>query len=350
MENLLATSNESRSLKKWNELSLRFGGRITPDDVVNFETDFHCLRCDLPHLTEGECLRHLLSKLPTQLANYVHEEEARLHLSQPQVLVKMPQDYLDQNAFAKVMEGFLGVKLHKVHKTPDKRGEYIFTLSDRNDVRKALARDGVAVRGSPDPLEIKEHRRELTIPEIFEFLHYKLQNRERIDNFHRNNGGDRGDRYRSPNRDRSVRIANSASGGDRTERDRDANARSQSPPSQRPQTPGTSPSTPNSSRPGTPASSRASTPPTRPRPTGRGAGGASARGNGAPRAQNVPQQQSGSSQGNPSAPQFSLGKGGGGPLSLLLRMCPTAQFEEILLTPGRILKRHKGFCIKVHHK
>jgi hypothetical protein len=113
MENLLATSNESRSTKKWNELSLRYGGRITIDDLVNFETDFECVRYDLPHLTEGECLRHLLTKLPSQLVNYVHEEEARLHLTYPQVVVTIPRDSPDQTAFVKVMEAFLGVKIQK---------------------------------------------------------------------------------------------------------------------------------------------------------------------------------------------------------------------------------------------
>jgi len=217
METLLATANESKSLKKWNELSFRFGGRITPDDLMNFETDFECLRYALPHLTEGECQRHLMSKLAPQLATYVHEEEARLHLSQPQVLVKMPNEYPQEEKFRKAMEAFFELPILKMHKTPDKRGEYIFTLSDRNDVRKALTRDGALIVGEVTPVEVRDHRRELTIPEIFEYLHYKLQTRERNDNFHRNNGTERGQGYRSPNRDsRSVRIADSGQGAEKT--------------------------------------------------------------------------------------------------------------------------------------
>ena len=123
METLLATANESKSLKKWNELSFRFGGRITPDDLMNFETDFECLRYALPHLTEGECQRHLMSKLAPQLATYVHEEEARLHLSQPQILVKMPNEYPQEEKFRKAMQAFFERPILKMHKTPDKRGE-----------------------------------------------------------------------------------------------------------------------------------------------------------------------------------------------------------------------------------
>ena len=188
---LLSTENEAQSLKKWSDLSIRFGGRITPEDLVNFETEFECLRYALPHLTEGECHRHLLAKLPSQLTTYIHEEEARLHLSQPQVLVVLPVDIPNVSALHKSLETLFGLVLLKVVKNAEKKGEYICPLTDRNEVRKALAKDGSVIQGTSETLEVRDHRRELTIPEIFEYLHFKLQNRERIDNFLRSTGTDR---------------------------------------------------------------------------------------------------------------------------------------------------------------
>ena len=119
--------------------------------------------------------------------------------------------------------------------------------------------------GEVTPVEVRDHRRELTIPEIFEYLHYKLQTRERNDNFHRNNGTERGQGYRSPNRDsRSVRIADSGQRAEKTGASKERGGRSLSPPSRNSQTPGSVPASPASTRASTPTNSRPNTPPVQP--------------------------------------------------------------------------------------
>ena len=246
MEHMLSTANESKTYKQWNELSIRFGGRITPQDLLDFEMDFDSLKFALPHLSEGECHRHLMAKLPPALSGWVHEEEARLHLNHPQVWVNVHRD-TNMILLKDALSRHFGVTIAKVCPVQGKIGEYILTLSDRVEARKATSFDGSLIQGIPKRLEVRDHRREFTTPEVFEFLHHKLQHRERVDQFHQSLGVERS---RSPVRDsRRVRVAES--GGVKPS-GQDPGVRSFSPNSVGTRTPNTQASTPTSSRNNTP--------------------------------------------------------------------------------------------------
>ena len=116
-------------------------------------------------------------------------------------MVKVPVDFPDQERFQKALENLFGIPLSKMCKSPEKKGEYYFTVAGRGDLKKALARDGIAVAGSSENMVVREYRKELSITEVFEFLHYKLQTRDRNENLHRNIGSERGERYKASPRD-----------------------------------------------------------------------------------------------------------------------------------------------------
>jgi hypothetical protein len=202
LESVLSPTQDSQIHKRWNELSMRYGGKITLEDVYNFQLEFDQLRHHLSHLTEGECHRHLIAKLPNQLVNYVHDEETRLQLSQPQVLINLPGDF-SEPVVKTNMEVLLKVTASRVIKQGP--GSYLFTLTDSIDVKRALEANGRSLRGTGSELHVKDVRRRLSIQEVFEYLRCRLESRERADQYNRSFGGDRG---RSPNRDnRNVRIA-----------------------------------------------------------------------------------------------------------------------------------------------
>ena len=112
LQGVLSVTQESQIRQRWNELSMRYGGRITLPDLYNFQLEFEQLRYHLSHLTEGECHRHLMAKLPGQLVNYVHDEETRLHVSRPQVLIELPGDHA-ASAVKDTMERLLKISAKK---------------------------------------------------------------------------------------------------------------------------------------------------------------------------------------------------------------------------------------------
>ena len=202
LETLLGPTQESEVMKKWNEISMRFAGRITSIDLSDFELEFDQLRQQLPELTDRECLRHLMTRLPQQLVNYVHDEELRLQNTSPQVQVIFPDDMTELEAKRNI-DGLMRVNSVKVTKREARN--FVVTLSDHADVKKILAVNGKGVRGSTETIKTQEVRRQLDLTGVFEYLRRRLISKDRADQAPRPFYNDRN---RSPNRDnRFVRGA-----------------------------------------------------------------------------------------------------------------------------------------------
>ena len=201
MQGVLSVTQDSQIRKKWNGISVGYGVKITLQDLYNFQMEFEQLRYNMAHLTDGECHRHLMSKFPGQLVKDVHDEETRLHVSQPQVIIELPGNHA-VSVIKENMEQLLKISATKVVK--NKPGEYLFTLSELSDVKRALEADGRPLRGTSQKLSVQQVKRQLSIDAIFEHLSYKLESRERADQHFRNSNYDRS---RSPQR--NVRVTDS---------------------------------------------------------------------------------------------------------------------------------------------
>jgi hypothetical protein len=100
------------------------------------------------------------------------------------------------------MERLLKISATKVVR--EKPRQYLFTLADLSDAKRALEADGKSLTGTPHRLSVRQVRRQLTIEEIFEHLRFRLESRDRADMHFKNSNSDRS---RSPQR--NVRVAES---------------------------------------------------------------------------------------------------------------------------------------------
>ena len=57
------TTRDTLLRKKWQDLAIKHSGKITIQDLHDFELDFRQIRQDLSDLTERECREHLLKKI-----------------------------------------------------------------------------------------------------------------------------------------------------------------------------------------------------------------------------------------------------------------------------------------------
>ena len=87
------TTKEEKWRRKWKEIMLRHSGRMSVQDLHDFETEFNQIREDLGDLSERECREHLLTKLPQHLTAWVGEQETRLRTERPQVLMDIGEEH-----------------------------------------------------------------------------------------------------------------------------------------------------------------------------------------------------------------------------------------------------------------
>lgn len=196
------TSKETQIRKRWNDIGMKHGGRITVNDLHHFEMEFRQLRSELPTLGEEECYRHLLSKLPQHMTGWIVEEETRLNLTQPQVSIVLPRDYAPEGVRLSIsaMIGTPPVTVQKV-----KPANFILTFNQKNAAKAILEFNGKRLQGGTENLVVKELPQRMLTELIFEFLYHRLEGRDRTDQFCRNNTPV--DRFRSPSRDpRFVRV------------------------------------------------------------------------------------------------------------------------------------------------
>ena len=122
-------------------MAIRHSGKITIQDLHDFELDFRQIRQDLPDLTERECREHLLKKLPHHLTAHLIEEEGRLRSEKPQMLFIFPTDHSVKEVFQTVAV-YVGVEPVKVIKF--KSGEFCIQFSDQSAAKEMMERDGVS--------------------------------------------------------------------------------------------------------------------------------------------------------------------------------------------------------------
>ena len=172
----LESARESQLLLRWNNLSIQHDGRILVTNVLDFELEFDQLRYHLSHLSEEECHRHLLEKLPGHMSDWIIEEEMRLRINRPQVLVEVPMD-AEVDQVQETMTVLFG--LHAVRVSKMKPRTFLFSLVDMDEMPKALMANGAKIRGAIQNLKVQEVRRQMNISQIFSFLKYNVDGRAR---------------------------------------------------------------------------------------------------------------------------------------------------------------------------
>ena len=161
---------------------------------MDMELEFETLRHQLPFLSEEECHRHLMEELPSHLAGWVVEEEIRRRITTPQVIVESPVDG-QPGQLKDTLAALFNLEMLKVEKM--KPFTFLLHLSDMEEVQKAFMANGAKVRGSAKPLKVQEVRRQMTAANIFTFLKYKVDGRERLPQ--KSNQGGLGPRVATPN-------------------------------------------------------------------------------------------------------------------------------------------------------
>ena len=121
--------------EKWQDLAIKHSGKITIQDLHDFELDFRQIRQDLPDMTERECREHLLKKLPHHLSAHLIEKEGRLRSEKPQMLFIFPTDHSVKEVFQTVAV-YVGVEPVKVAKV--KPGEFCIQFSDQSAAKKMM--------------------------------------------------------------------------------------------------------------------------------------------------------------------------------------------------------------------
>ena len=89
MDGILSSAQDSQMLKRWNDLAIKHSGKITLTNFYEFQLEFEEVMHHLAYLTDDECHRHLMSKLPYHFLSNVRKEEMRLQISHPQVLINL---------------------------------------------------------------------------------------------------------------------------------------------------------------------------------------------------------------------------------------------------------------------
>ena len=171
MDGILSSAQDSQMLKRWNGLAIKHDGKITLTHLYEFQLEFDEIRHHLAYLTDTECHRHLMSKMPNHLMVYVRDEETRLQVSCPQILITLPGDH-SEGVIKANMESLLKITATKVQKMGP--GSYLFTLTDHFDLKKALESDGRPLARMSAPLRVKEVKRQLSIQGVFDYLRCKL--------------------------------------------------------------------------------------------------------------------------------------------------------------------------------
>ena len=254
----LMTTKETILRRKWKEIVLRHSGRMSVQDLHDFEMEFNQIREDLGDLSERECREHLLTKLPQHLTGWVGEQETRLRNERPQVSMNIGEEHTTAEIRATV-QALFGISPRSIDKKG--AGEYLLHFDDISDMKKVLELDGRSVSNGRFVAKVREVEQFYSVSQIFDFLATKLEARDRMDQYNR--GPQPTDRYRSPTRDpRYVRITTDEPGETRqrdlpksvgpTKKLEGTSSKTQSPASSRP-------SSPVSGRPGTPQ--RPATPP-----------------------------------------------------------------------------------------
>ena len=139
MDGILSSAQDSQMLQRWNDLAIKHSGKITLTNFYEFQLEFEEVMHHLAYLTESECHRHLMAKLPFHFLTNVRDEEMRLQISSPQVLINLPGDR-SEDVVKNNMQSLLKITISKVTKMGP--GSYLFTLTDHLDLKKALESDG----------------------------------------------------------------------------------------------------------------------------------------------------------------------------------------------------------------
>jgi hypothetical protein len=195
---------ETQARDKWNALNFRTAGKVSVTELFRFEVEFRQARQDLPTVSDEECYRHLLSKLPQHMANWVIEEEIRIRTTQPQLLIEMPDGY-SEKALIDCAKKVSGETLTQVQRV--RGNEFLVTFMCWANAKKMLELHGRKIRESPQAFKVQEMQPKFTVDQVFDLVKHKLEGRERGDHFLKTHFGTPRDRWRSPVRDpRYVRI------------------------------------------------------------------------------------------------------------------------------------------------
>ena len=137
MDGILSSAQDSQVMKRWNDLAIEHSGKITLTNFYEFQLEFEEVMHHLAYLTDDECHRPLMSKLPYHFLSNVRKEEMRLQISHPQVLINLPGDF-NEGLVKTNMEALLKIAVTRV--TKKGQGSYLFTLSDHLDLKKSLGK------------------------------------------------------------------------------------------------------------------------------------------------------------------------------------------------------------------
>ena len=197
------SNKETQAREKWNTLTFRSAGKVTCNDFFKFEMEFRQAQQGLGNLTEEECYRHLMSKLPASMSTWVIEEEVRLRTTCPKLIVELPIHYTDQAILdcIKKVTGATPATLKR-----NKPGEFVATFVNWEDAKKMLDMHGKKLRGLDHVFKVQEVLPKMAVDQVFDLVKLKLEGRERGDQLFRMNRSNL-DRYRSPLHDsRYVRV------------------------------------------------------------------------------------------------------------------------------------------------
>ena len=83
MDGILSSAQDSQMLQRWNDLAIKHSGKNTLTSFYEFQLECEEVMHNLAYLTESECHRHLMSKLPFHFMTNVRDEEMRLQKIYP---------------------------------------------------------------------------------------------------------------------------------------------------------------------------------------------------------------------------------------------------------------------------
>jgi hypothetical protein len=167
--------------KKWSEVSLHTSGKVTSQQLREFQVNFLNCADDVKDTTPQEVRRVLMQKLTPWMKTWVVEGEQKKERNRPIVQI-VALENMTESGMKKSIRDLIGESPLKVQILG--QGAYRLTFDDYQVAKKLLSYHSREITGCPRPLQISLVEQQFTALEIFDMLHDKLANREKVDTYH----------------------------------------------------------------------------------------------------------------------------------------------------------------------
>ena len=176
-----STGGVAKLRKKWNEVTLNTSGKISSKQLREFQVNFLSCADYVKDTTPQEVRRVLMQKLPPWMKTWVAEAEQKKERNRPIVQI-VAVEGMTEESMKRSIKKLIGDPPIKVQCMGG--NVYRLTFNDYELAKKLLAFHSRKIAEGGRPLQISLVEQSFNALEIFEMLHDKLANRERVDAYH----------------------------------------------------------------------------------------------------------------------------------------------------------------------